>query len=133
MQTGKHDNHALTRVIMQNCCDSAWVDGLIRRGADPNKIVIGSRNVLHYLASEVAYYDGVDSVTVVIIKSGVDLNAKDEWGKSPLHVAINEIWRSGKTNQGIKIDIGPLLLCCLNPVRIQMPSISTVIHHYIAR
>lgn len=83
------DNRELNAAIYESCCDASWFATLIEHGADPTQISIGSRNLLHFLANRINRHDGIVEAAAVFVQAGVELNQKDQWGKTPLFVAVD--------------------------------------------
>ncbi|KAL2317285.1 hypothetical protein Fmac_031161 [Flemingia macrophylla] len=63
--------------------DLYQLKGLIRAGADPNKIDYDGRSPLHLAASR-----GYEDITLFLIQEGVDVNIKDNFGNTPLLEAV---------------------------------------------
>lgn len=89
----KADNRTLTRAIVRYCCDSAWVEELIRRGADPNEVGYKNSSLLHLISGEAPYGEEIERAADILIKSGANINATNDQGKTPLYVAIESIQR----------------------------------------
>jgi len=88
------NNRTLLLSIMRECCNPEWAAELIQRGANPSEVNIGSRSLLHYLAENAAEYEDVDKMAAVLIQAGVPVDARDEWGYTPLLAGIKKIENS---------------------------------------
>lgn len=85
----KADDRTLARAIFRHCCDAEWVDELVRRDADPKNVTSGSRNVMHVISDMDIESTEIEKMATVFIKAGVNLNAKEQWGNTPLNIAID--------------------------------------------
>ncbi len=92
----------LASELYMSCCDPDWIAELIERGADPTADRYGSRNLLHYLANEIARHDGMAVTARILADAGIDVNARDQWGKTPLYVAIDSAGSRYRENPDIE-------------------------------
>lgn len=76
--------------LYESCCDPDWIAELIARGATPAAKSIGSRNLLHFLADRHHSRDGGAVTVRVLAEAGVAIDARDQWGKTPLFIAVDE-------------------------------------------
>jgi hypothetical protein len=91
----KADDTALKRAITQFCCDSAWVQELIDRGANPKQVSdgINDYNLLHWISGDSPYSVEKENIARILVESGTELNAMGDRGETPLSLAVNEIIR----------------------------------------
>ena len=73
------------------CNDKLLVEKLIKIGADVNLVDDAKFNALHF-----ASQDGRCEIAMILIKAGVDINAQDEYGNSPLLRAPSAATVEGK-------------------------------------
>jgi hypothetical protein len=96
------DDLTLHRAIYTHCCDPEWIRELIRRGADPNQITrYADTNPLHGLASQAPYEGEFPRTVTILVDAGVDLQASNNLGKSPLHVAVDATLHDAFRPEGI--------------------------------
>ena len=88
----------MTGMAVSACCNADWFRELIAHGVDPRPIRIGQRNLLHVIADDINGAENAVETAAVLIEAGVDIDARDGQGQTPLYLAIDRFrpGRSGK-------------------------------------
>ncbi len=79
----------MTAAAITTCCNADWFRELIEHGVDPRTVRIGERNLLHVLADDIHRHAGVVETAAVLIEAGIDIDARDAQGETPLHEAVD--------------------------------------------
>ena len=84
------DSRTLSMALGDTCCDAGWIRRLVAHGADAKAAGLASRNAIHRLAANIRSYEQVVEACRIMIDAGVDINAMDDWGNTPLYLTISE-------------------------------------------
>lgn len=88
----EHRVNPLVRHCMSFEVDAAMVQLLIDLGADPHERVYGQRTALHQAVKLIAAdrRGKLGDVVRVLVKAGIPVDARDEYGWTPLHQSVGE-------------------------------------------